>query len=62
MKRYVIEIFDGFGTITFESDSRNAMKHAKAYGAIECNVKNKHGFVISCVRYSDEFGYYYSFV
>lgn len=62
MKKYVIEIFDGFGTITFESNSRNAMKHAKEFGAVECYVKTKKGFIISCVKYSSEFGYYYCFV
>lgn len=56
---YIITIDNGFGTITFESNSRNAKKHAQDHGAFECIVSTKSGRIVSCVRYSDEFGYYY---
>lgn len=57
--KYNVIINDGFGIISFESNSRNAMKHAREYGAITCTVYTKSGKPISQVMYSDEFGYYY---
>lgn len=58
--KYTIIINDGFGTIAFESNSRNAMKHARDYGAIDCKVFTKSGAPVSRVMYSDEYGYYYA--
>ena len=57
--KYIVTVNSNFNEKTFESNSRNSIKHLRDNGGYECIVRNKSGEVISAARYNDDFGYYH---
>lgn len=59
--KYIITITSGTNEKTFESNSRNTKRHLIENGGEICTAKDKHGFILSVCKYSEEFGYYHCF-
>ena len=57
--RYIVKIYDNAGWFySFNSNSRDSLKHLRRNVGTLCKVFSKKGKLLSQSRYNDEYGWY----